>query len=114
MFALSLALLLTPLVIISGLTKEWLFSFQGCYFCWEINLNIRTETNTKNRIKSVKEKKENEKPKSTKWKEIKTKTKTEMVGGPFGLPYKHGYWRKYDYVKQLIKCKKKSVDRQRE
>lgn len=44
----------------------------------------------------------------------KTKTKTEMVGGPFGLLYKHGYWRKYDNVKQLIKCKKKSVDRQRD
>lgn len=32
----------------------------------------------------------------------KTKIKTKMVGGPSGLPYKHGYWRKYDYVKQLI------------
>ena len=72
----------------------------------------RTETISKNSIKRVKKK--TEKPKSTKTKTIKTKTKTEMVGGPSGLPYKHGYWRKYDYVKQLIKFKKKSIDRQRD
>ena len=30
-----------------------------------------------------------------------------MVGAPSGLPYKHCYWRKYDYVKEWIKLKKK-------
>jgi len=29
-------------------SKDWLFSFQGCCFCWEIN--TRTETNTKNNV----------------------------------------------------------------